>query len=116
MQVRPGCRVREVTVRADGMADGVLYYDAGGQLQEQKAELVVLACNGIGTPRLLLNSRSRQHPDGLANRSGLVGKGLMLHPYAMITGIFVFSSSSRCPYTSESLHVCVVLGTRRFFF
>jgi choline dehydrogenase-like flavoprotein len=88
VQVRPGCRVREITVRADGMADGVRYYDEEGQLQEQKAEIVVLACNGIGTPRLLLNSRSAQHPDGLANSSGLVGKNLMLHPYAMITGIF----------------------------
>jgi choline dehydrogenase-like flavoprotein len=48
----------------------------------------VLACNGIGTPRLLLNSRSRLFPDGLANRSGLVGKNLMFHPYAMVTGIF----------------------------
>jgi choline dehydrogenase-like flavoprotein len=88
VQLRTGCRVREITVRPDGMADGVLYYDAEGQLQEQKAEIVVLACNGIGTPRLLLNSKSTQHPDGLANSSGLVGKNLMFHPYAMVTGIF----------------------------
>ena len=47
-----------------------------------------VACNGIGTPRLLLNSRSKHFPDGLANRSGLVGKNLMFHPYAMVTGIF----------------------------
>ena len=40
-----------------------------------------VACNGIGTPRLLLNSRSAHFPDGLANRSGLVGKNLMFHPY-----------------------------------
>jgi choline dehydrogenase-like flavoprotein len=70
------------------MADGVLYYDEEGQLQEQKAEIVVLACNGIGTPRLLLNSKSEQHPNGLANSSGLVGKNLMFHPYAAITGVF----------------------------
>ena len=88
VQVRTGCRVREITVGADGMADGVLYYDPEGQLREQKAEMVVLACNGIGTPRLLLNSKSSQHPNGLANSSGLVGKNLMLHPYAAITGIF----------------------------
>lgn len=88
VQVRPGSRVREITVRSDGMADGVLYYDEKGELQEQKAEIVVLACNGIGTPRLLLNSKSEQHPDGLANSSGLVGKNLMFHPYAAITGIF----------------------------
>ncbi len=82
------CRVREITLRPDGMADGVVYYDAQGVERRQRAEIVVLACNGIGTPRLLLNSRSRLFPDGLANRSGLVGRNLMFHPYAMVTGIF----------------------------
>ena len=82
------CRVREITVGANGMADGVIYYDAEGVERRQKAHVVVVACNGIGTPRLLLNSRSKQFPDGLANRSGLVGKNLMFHPYGMVTGIF----------------------------
>jgi choline dehydrogenase-like flavoprotein len=95
VEMRTGCRVREITVRADGMADGVLYYDEEGELQEQKAEIVVMACNGIGTPRLLLNSKSERHPDGLANSSGLVGKNLMFHPYAMITGIFEESLQGR---------------------
>ncbi len=82
------CRVREITVAGDGMADGVIYYDADGVERRQKAHVVVLACNGIGTPRLLLHSRSKLFPDGLANRSGLVGRNLMFHPYAMVTGIF----------------------------
>ncbi|HET9475886.1 MAG TPA: GMC family oxidoreductase N-terminal domain-containing protein, partial [Dehalococcoidia bacterium] len=97
VQVRAGCRVREITVRADGMADGVLYYDEEGQLQVQKAEIVVLACNGIGTPRLLLSSKSKQHPDGLANSSGLVGKNLMFHPYTAVTGIFERPLNGRGP-------------------
>ena len=54
----------------------------------RRRDVVVVACNGIGTPRLLLNSKSKHFPDGLANRSGLVGKNLMFHPYAMVTGIF----------------------------
>ena len=82
------CRVREITLGADGRADGALYYDAQGTLHRQRAEIVVLACNGIGTPRLLLNSRSALFPDGLANRSGLVGKNLMFHPYGMVVGGF----------------------------
>lgn len=88
VELRTRCRVREITVGANGMADGVIYYDADGVERRQKAEVVVLACNGVGTPRLLLNSRSPQFPDGLANRSGLVGKNLMLHPYATMAGIF----------------------------
>jgi choline dehydrogenase-like flavoprotein len=86
--LRTRCRVREITVGDDGMATGVVYYDADGVEHTQRAEIVVLACNGVGTPRLLLNSRSSLFPDGLANRSGLVGRNLMFHPYAMVTGIF----------------------------
>jgi choline dehydrogenase-like flavoprotein len=80
--------VREVTVDANGRARGALYYDASGQLREQTAPVVIVACNGIGTPRLLLNSRSRHFPEGLANRSGIVGKNLMYHCFASVGGVF----------------------------
>ena len=82
------CRVREVTLGSNGLADGVVYYDADGAERRQRAEIVILACNGVGTPRLLLNSRSAGFPDGLANSSGLVGRNLMFHPYALVTGVF----------------------------
>jgi choline dehydrogenase-like flavoprotein len=88
VEVRTHCRVREITVSEDGMADGVLYYDADRVEQHLRAEIVVVACNGIGTPRLLLNSKSKHFPEGIANRSGLVGRNLMFHPYGMVTGIF----------------------------
>ena len=81
-------RVREILVDGAGKATGVLYYDADGNLVEQKAKSVVMACNGIGTPRLLLNSTSPLFPDGLANSSGLVGKCLMHHPAGVVVGVF----------------------------
>jgi choline dehydrogenase-like flavoprotein len=88
VELRTRCRVREITVKSNGMADGVIYYDADGVEQHQKAEVVVMACNGVGTPRILLNSRSEQFPDGLANSSGLVGKNLMFHPVGFVQGVF----------------------------
>lgn len=88
VRLETGCRVREVTLDENGLADGVIYYDAEGVERRQRAHVVVLACNGIGTPRILLNSKSKLFPDGLANRSGLVGRNLMFHPYAMVTGLF----------------------------
>ena len=88
VELRTRCRVREIMVQNDGTARGVLYYDPLGRLREQRAPLVILACNGIGTPRLLFNSRSRLFPDGLANRSGLVGKNLMFHPFSAVSGVF----------------------------
>ena len=86
--LKTGARVAEVTVGSDGLANGVVYYDAHGAVQRQEARVVVMAANGIGTPRLLLNSRSALFPDGLANSSGLVGKNLMFHPVAATVGIF----------------------------
>lgn len=88
VMLKTNCRVREVTVGKDGLASGVIYYDENGCVQEQRARIVVMACNGIGTPRLLLNSTSGLFPDGLANGSGLVGRNLMFHPYSMVTGVF----------------------------
>jgi choline dehydrogenase-like flavoprotein len=87
-ELRTGCRVREITLDTNGRARGALYYDREGALHEQRAPLVILAANGIGTPRLLLNSRSARFPNGLANGSGLVGKNLMFHPFAAVGGVF----------------------------
>jgi choline dehydrogenase-like flavoprotein len=70
------------------MATGVVYYDRDGVEHFQPAHVVIIACNGIGTPRLLLNSASGRFPNGLANSSGLVGRNLMFHPYARIYGYF----------------------------
>lgn len=84
--LRTRCRVREITLGPDGMANGVVYYDERGKECFQAAEIVILACNGVGTPRILLNSVSGRFPNGLANSSGLVGRNLMFHPYAMIRG------------------------------
>jgi len=86
VELRTNCRVREITVGADGMANGVVYYDANDVEQFQAAEVVIVACNGVGTPRLLLNSVSGKFPNGLANSSGLVGKNLMFHPWTQIYG------------------------------
>ena len=62
--------------------------------------MVVIACNGIGTPRLLLNSASGRFPNGLANSSGLVGKNFMFHPYALIYGyVEEVTDSNRAPPT-----------------
>jgi choline dehydrogenase-like flavoprotein len=71
-----------------GRACGAAWVDRDGHQHEQRARAVVVCCNGIGTPRLLLNSTSALFPNGLANSSGLVGKNLMLHPNAAVMGVY----------------------------
>jgi choline dehydrogenase-like flavoprotein len=81
-------RVREISVDANGHARGVIYHDRDGKVHEALARVVVVCCNGVGTPRLLLNSKSKYFRDGLANSSGLVGKNFMIHPFRFLEGIF----------------------------
>ncbi len=83
-----GARVHRLAVDRRGLVTGAEWTDGDGTRRFQSADVVLLACNGIGTPRLLLNSSSARFPEGLANDSGLVGKRLMLHPLATVTGYF----------------------------
>lgn len=83
-----GARVLRITLDDAGLANGAEWMDEAGAVHFQSADVVLCAANGIGTPRLLLNSANAQFSDGLANRSGLVGKRLMLHPLAVVVGLF----------------------------
>jgi len=68
---------REVTVGKDGLTNGVSYIDKKtGTDKHISARIVVLAASACETARLLLNSKSSQFPNGLANSSGTVGKYL----------------------------------------
>lgn len=83
-----GARVCQIRTGSDGQADGVVWIDRQGNERLQKARVVVMCANGVGTPRLLLMSADGQHPDGLANSSGLVGRNLMLHPNCSVAGYY----------------------------
>ena len=83
-----GARVRQIEVDERGLATGAVYIDEHGRERRQKARVVIICANGIGTPRLLLLSASKRFPDGLANSSGLVGKRLMMHPFSAVLGVY----------------------------
>lgn len=87
-EIRPLSTVYRIQTGKKGRVEEVLYVDANGQQQAQKARAVVLAANGAETPRLLLMSASADHPDGLSNSSGLVGKYLMGNGHSVIHGYF----------------------------
>jgi choline dehydrogenase-like flavoprotein len=71
-----------------GRVTGVEYLDANGKEHRVEGRVVVLAAHAIETPRLLLMSANSTFPDGLANSSGKVGKGLMSHPTWQVFGTF----------------------------
>jgi choline dehydrogenase-like flavoprotein len=61
-------------------ATGVLYIDrVTRQPREVRARVVVLCAQALESVRVLFNSANRQHPAGLANSSGVLGKYLQDH-------------------------------------
>jgi choline dehydrogenase-like flavoprotein len=86
-EIITGARVSEITLDERGRANGAVYVQDGKE-RFQPASVVVMAANGVGTPRLMLMSTSARFPDGIANSSGLVGKRLMTHPYGTAVGIY----------------------------
>jgi len=70
--------VREVSLGRDGRANGVNFIDrTSGREQHATARVVVLAASACESARILLNSKSAQFPQGLANSSGKVGRYIM---------------------------------------
>ena len=72
-----GAMAREVLTDSEGLATGISYINKFDlQEYEVKGRTVVLAASACESARLLLNSKSARHPNGLANNSGVVGKYL----------------------------------------
>lgn len=77
VDVIPNAMAREVLTNNEGKATGVSFVNTE-DLQEYtvNAKVVMLAASACESARLLLNSKSVQHPNGIGNSSGLVGKYL----------------------------------------
>ncbi|HMS69333.1 MAG TPA: GMC family oxidoreductase [Saprospiraceae bacterium] len=71
------CMVRSVTTDAEGKATGVSYINKEDRKEYQlNAKVVVLGASACSSARILLNSKSAQHPNGLGNSSDVVGRYL----------------------------------------
>ena len=67
--------VRAVNTNDEGRATGVSFVNKDDRKEYSiKGKTVVLAASACSTARILLNSKSAQHPSGLGNSSGLVGR------------------------------------------
>jgi len=68
---------REVLTNKEGKATGVSYVNKEDKMEYQvNGKVVILAASTCESARLLLNSKSPRHPNGLANESNVVGKYL----------------------------------------
>jgi choline dehydrogenase-like flavoprotein len=85
----PNAMAREVIVGKDGKAQAVSYIDKATRTEMRvHAKAFVLAASACETARLMLNSRSSQFPNGVANSSGVVGRYLTDSVGSNVTGYF----------------------------
>ncbi len=56
-----------------------LVVEKDGKTETYSADIYVVSCGAINSAALLLRSKNVQHPNGLANSSGLVGRNYMCH-------------------------------------
>ncbi len=81
MTLRPNSVVRHIiTDTKTGLAKGVAFVDrVTYQEQEAFARVIVVAASTLESTRILFNSKTRQHPNGLGNSSGVLGHYLVDH-------------------------------------
>lgn len=69
--------VRKVTTDDSGKATGVSFISKMDMKEYKlKARVVVLGASACESSRIMLNSKSKSHPDGIGNSSGMVGRYL----------------------------------------
>jgi choline dehydrogenase-like flavoprotein len=77
LKIFSNAMARELITDGSGKVTAVSYVDKETRTEQQvRCRAVVVAGGACESARLLLNSKSSRHPDGLANSSGAVGRNL----------------------------------------
>jgi choline dehydrogenase-like flavoprotein len=110
LTLRTNVVAREILVDREGRARAVAVIDRITKKEEEiRARIFVLGCATVETARLLLNSRSPQHPNGLGNGNDVIGRYLNGH----LTGnvhVYLDELEGRPPVNQDGAtdHVYVV--------
>jgi choline dehydrogenase-like flavoprotein len=103
LEIRTGAMAREVLTDSEGRASGVSYVDKTTLHERQvRARVVVLAASACESARLMLNSASLRHPNGLGNSSDAVGRYLTDSTGADVMG-FVPALAGRAPANEDGV-------------
>jgi len=94
-EIRPHAKVYRLVSDPQGKLVGADYFDKSGEPRRVDARIYVVACQAVETSRLLLSSAGPQHPNGLANRSGQVGRNLIFSAAAIGAGEIRYADLSQ---------------------
>lgn len=82
LELRTNAIAKNVLVDENGRAKGVAYIDRDTKQEvEVYSKAVVMAASCLETTHIMLNSKSRNWPTGIANSSGQLGQNLCDHLY-----------------------------------
>jgi len=77
LELRSNAVVARVLVDDNGLANGVQYFDrVSGKEERVYGKVVVMGASAVDTTRILLNSKSDKHPNGIGNGSDVIGRYL----------------------------------------
>ena len=80
-------KVDRLVTGSDGRSIDYIEVIHNNERLQFKASIIIVACGAINSAALLLSSANDQHPNGLANSSGQVGRNFMKHNSAAMLGI-----------------------------
>ncbi|MBA3439800.1 MAG: GMC family oxidoreductase [Pyrinomonadaceae bacterium] len=117
MGLRPNSVVRHIIVDTNtGNAKGVAVVDrVTHQEMEFFGKVVIVAGSTLESTRLLLNSKSRQHPNGLGNSSGTLGHYLMDHFGGIGASGFFTNLKGRTPINEDGKACGLIIPRFRNF-
>ena len=103
MTLRPNSVVRQLIIDTNtGKAKGVAFVDrVTHQELEAFGKVIIVAASTLESTRILLNSKSRQHPNGLGNSSGVLGRYLVDHWGGIGAGGFFNALAGRDPINED---------------
>jgi gluconate 2-dehydrogenase alpha chain len=87
LKILTRARVIRVETDSNGRATGVTYI-RGGEEFFQPADVVVLSTYVYENVRLMMFSKSAQHPNGIGNSADQLGRYYMAHSYYTVNGLF----------------------------
>jgi choline dehydrogenase-like flavoprotein len=79
--------VTSLSTDPSGLTVSAVNVQRHGATEQYSADIVVVACGALSSALLLLRSANDQHPSGLANGSGQVGRNYMRHNQSVLMAL-----------------------------
>lgn len=88
-------RARRLILAADGKRIEAVEVEEKGEIKRYSAPIFIVSCNAVNSAALLLRSADSAAPNGVANRSDVVGRHYMVHNQTALMGLSLEVNNTR---------------------